>query len=106
MDGSWLVQRWHALRARDGLTAASKRDRHRVEKHCRCRGQRRRVHRVVDAKTSSARVAANIAARLLVAGRAGDALRFLNCAAQDKGHWVPREREDARISVLKELDRR
>jgi hypothetical protein len=51
-------------------------------------------------------IAAEIATRLLAAGRAGDALGFIDRAALDKNHFVPREWEDARIAVLEALDRR
>ena len=50
-------------------------------------------------------IAAEIATRLLAAGRAGDALGFVDRAALDKNHFVPREWEDARIAVLEALDR-
>jgi hypothetical protein len=51
------------------------------------------------------KIAAEIAARLLAAGRADDALGFIERAEVDKSHFVPREWEDARIAVLEALDR-
>jgi hypothetical protein len=50
-------------------------------------------------------ISAKIAARLLAAGRAGDALGFIERAEVDKSRWVPREWQDARIEVLEALDR-
>ena len=59
-----------------------------------------------DPKTRKVpQIAAEIATRLLAAGRAGDALGFVERAALDKNHFVPREWEDARIAVLEALDR-
>lgn len=59
-----------------------------------------------DPKTRKVpQIAAEIATRLLAAGRAGDALGFVDRAALDKNHFVPREWEDARIAVLEALDR-
>ncbi len=60
-----------------------------------------------DPKTRKVpQVAAEIATRLLAAGRAGDALGFVDRAALDKNHFVPRKWEDARIAVLEALDRK
>ena len=51
------------------------------------------------------KIAAEIAARLLAAGRAEDALGFIERAEVDKSRWVPHEWQDARIEVLDALDR-
>ena len=60
-----------------------------------------------DPKTRKVpQIAAEIATRLLAAGRAGDALGFVDRAALDKNHFVPREWEDARIAVLESLNRK
>ena len=59
-----------------------------------------------DPKTRKVpQIAAEIATHLLAAGRAEDALGFVDRAALDKNHFVPREWEDARIAVLEALDR-
>ena len=50
-------------------------------------------------------VAAKIAMRLLAAGRAGDALSFIE-RADTKDSWVPREWQDTRLEVLEALDRK
>ena len=52
------------------------------------------------------KIAAEIAARLLAAGRAADALRFIERAEVDKSRRVPREWQDARLDVLEALDRK
>ena len=52
------------------------------------------------------KIAAEIAARLLAAGRAEDALGFIERAEVDKSRWIPREWQDARIEVLEALDRK
>ena len=51
------------------------------------------------------KIAAEIAARLLAAGRAKDALGFIERAEVDKSRWIPHEWQDARIEVLEALDR-
>jgi hypothetical protein len=51
------------------------------------------------------KIAAEIAARLLAAGRAGDALGFIERADVDKSRWIPCEWQDARLEVLEALDR-
>ena len=51
------------------------------------------------------KIAADIAARLLAAGRADDALGFVERAVVDKSRWVPHEWQDARIEVLEALER-
>ena len=51
------------------------------------------------------KIAAEIAGRLLAAGRAGDALGFIERAEVDNSRWVPQEWQDARIQVLEALDR-
>jgi len=51
------------------------------------------------------KIAADIAARLLAAGRAEDALGFIERAEVDKSRWIPREWQDARLEVLEALDR-
>ncbi|MDP3960186.1 MAG: hypothetical protein Q8Q26_09045 [Pseudorhodobacter sp.] len=51
------------------------------------------------------KIAAEIAARLLAAGRAEDALGFIDRAEVDKSRWIPHEWQDARIGVLEALDR-
>lgn len=59
-----------------------------------------------DPKTRKVpKIAAEIAARLLVAGRAGDALGFIE-RADTKDSWVPREWQDTRLDVLEALDRK
>ena len=50
------------------------------------------------------KIAAEIVARLLAAGRAADALGFIGQAEVDNSHWVPHEWQDARIEVLEALD--
>jgi hypothetical protein len=52
------------------------------------------------------RIAAEIAVRLLAAGRAGDALGFIERADVGKESWVPREWQDTRLAVLEALDRK
>lgn len=52
------------------------------------------------------KIAAEIAARLLAAGRADDALGFIERAEVDKSRWVPHEWQDARLEVLEALDRK
>jgi len=52
------------------------------------------------------KVAAEIAARLLAAGRAEDALGFIERADVDNSRWVPREWQDVRLEVLEALDRK
>ncbi|WP_426034721.1 DUF6880 family protein [Cypionkella sp. TWP1-2-1b2] len=51
------------------------------------------------------KIAAEIAARLLAAGRAEDALGFIERAEVDNSRWVSHEWQDARIEVLEALDR-
>ena len=51
------------------------------------------------------KIAAEIAARLLAAGRAEDALGFIERAEVDESRWVPHEWQDARLEVLEALDR-
>jgi hypothetical protein len=51
------------------------------------------------------KIAAEIATRLLAAGRAEDALGFIERAEVDNSRWVPHEWQDARIEVLEALDR-
>jgi hypothetical protein len=51
------------------------------------------------------KIAAEIAARLLGAGRADDALGFIERAEVDKSRWVPREWQAARLDVLEALGR-
>ena len=51
------------------------------------------------------KIAAEIAARLLAAGRAEDALGFIERAEADNSRWVSHEWQDARIEVLEALDR-
>jgi len=60
-----------------------------------------------DPKTRKVpQIAAEIAARLLAAGRAGDALGFIERADTGKDSWVPRECQDTRLAVLEALDRK
>jgi len=60
-----------------------------------------------DPKTRKVpKIAAEIAARLLAAGRAGDALGFIERADIDNDRWVPREWQDTRLEVLEALDRK
>ena len=60
-----------------------------------------------DPKTRKVpKIAAAIAARLLAAGRAGDALDFIERAEVDNDRWVPREWQDTRLDVLEALDRK
>jgi hypothetical protein len=59
-----------------------------------------------DPKTRKAPgIAAKIAVRLLAAGRAADALGFIE-RADTKDSWVPREWLDTRLDVLEALDRK
>lgn len=52
------------------------------------------------------KIAAEIAGRLLAAGRAGDALGFIERAEVNQDRWIiPREWQDARIAVLEALGR-
>ena len=51
------------------------------------------------------KIAAEIAARLLAAGRATDALGFIERAEVDKSRWVPHEWQAARLEVLEALGR-
>lgn len=50
-------------------------------------------------------IAAKIAVRLLAAGRAADALGFIE-RADTKGNWLPREWLDTRLDALEALDRK
>ena len=50
-------------------------------------------------------IAAEIAARLLAAGRAEDALGFIERAEVDKSRWVPHEWQAARLDVLEVIGR-
>jgi hypothetical protein len=59
-----------------------------------------------DGCRSSPQIAAEIAARLLAAGRAEDALGFIERAEVDNDRWVPREWQDTRLEVLEALDRK
>jgi hypothetical protein len=52
------------------------------------------------------KIAAEIAQRLLAAGRAGDALGFIERAEVKPDHWIPQEWQDTRIEVLEALDRK
>ena len=51
------------------------------------------------------KIAAEIAARLLAAGRAGDALSFVDRAEFREHSWVPPEWQMARLNALEALDR-
>lgn len=51
-------------------------------------------------------IAAEIAQRLLAAGRAGDALGFIEWAEVGNARWIPPEWQDARLAMLEALDRR
>ncbi len=51
------------------------------------------------------RIAAEIARRLLGAGRAEDALGFIESARTDAARWIPREWQDTRLEVLDALGR-
>jgi hypothetical protein len=60
-----------------------------------------------DPKTRKVpKISAEIAARLLAAGRAEDALGFIERAEVDNDRWVPREWQDTRLEVLEALDRK
>ena len=60
-----------------------------------------------DARTRKVpQIAAKIAMRLLAAGRAGDALGFIERADIGKNSWVPREWQDSRLEALEALDRK
>lgn len=60
-----------------------------------------------DPKTRKVpKIAAEIAARLLTAGRAEDALGFIERAEVDNDRWVPREWQDTRLELLEALDRK
>jgi len=60
-----------------------------------------------DPKTRKVpKIAAEIAARLLAAGRAEDSLGFIERAEVDNDRWVPREWQDTRLDVLEALDRK
>jgi hypothetical protein len=60
-----------------------------------------------DARTRKVpQIAAEIATRLLAAGRAGDAHGFIERADTGKDSWVPREWQDTRLEVLEALDRK
>ncbi len=50
-------------------------------------------------------IAADIAVRLLAAGRAEDALGFVERAEITEGRWIPREWQDARLAALEVLGR-
>lgn len=59
-----------------------------------------------DPKTRKVpKIAAEIAQRLLAAGRAGDALGFIERADVKEARWIPPEWQDARLAVLEALDR-
>lgn len=60
-----------------------------------------------DPKTRKVpKIAAEIAQRLLAAGRAGDALGFIERAEVNEARWIPAEWQDARLAVLEALDRK
>ena len=60
-----------------------------------------------DQKTRKVpKIAAEIAQRLLAAGRAGDALGFIERAEVNDARWIPPEWQDARLAVLEALDRK
>lgn len=60
-----------------------------------------------DPKTRKVpKIAAEIAQRLLAAGRAGDALGFIERAEVNEARWIPPEWQDARLAVLEALDRK
>ena len=60
-----------------------------------------------DPKTRKVpKIAAEIAARLMVTGRAEDALGFIERADNGKDSWMPREWQDTRLEVLEALDRK
>jgi hypothetical protein len=60
-----------------------------------------------DARTRKVpQIAAEIAARLLAAGKAEDTLGFIERADIGKDSWVPREWQDTRLEVLEALDRK
>lgn len=52
------------------------------------------------------KIAAEIAWRLLAAGRARDALGFIERAEVNAARWIPPEWQDARLVVLEALDRK
>ena len=52
------------------------------------------------------KIAAEISARLLAAGRAEDALGFIERAEVDNDRWVPHEWQDTRLEVLEALNRK
>ena len=59
-----------------------------------------------DPKTRKVpKIAADIAARLLTAGRAADALGFVERAEISEDRWIPREWQDARLAALEGLGR-
>ena len=59
-----------------------------------------------DPKTRKVpKIAAEIARRLLAAGRAADALGFIERAEVVQDRWIPREWQDARLDVLEALGR-
>lgn len=59
-----------------------------------------------DPKTRKVpKIAAEIAARLMAAGRAADALGFVERAEISEGRWIPREWQDARLAALEGLGR-
>ena len=59
-----------------------------------------------DPKTRKVpKIAADIAARLMAAGRAADALGFVERAEITEGRWIPREWQDARLAALEGLGR-
>lgn len=51
------------------------------------------------------KISAEIAARLLGAGRAQDALGFIERAEVTGGRWIPHEWQDVRLAVLEDLGR-
>ncbi len=51
-------------------------------------------------------IAAGIAQRLLAAGRAGEALGFIERAEVNTARWIPPEWQDARLAVLDALERK
>jgi len=60
-----------------------------------------------DPKTRKVpKIAAKIAQRLLAAGRAGDALGFIERAEVKEARRIPPEWQDARLAVLDALDRK
>ncbi|WP_299134373.1 DUF6880 family protein [uncultured Amaricoccus sp.] len=107
---------WHAV----GWGSGGTRYAHEMEEHARRSTVEMALKDIADAqgdvdgfiaqydpKTRKVpKIAAEIARRLLAAGRAAEALGFIERAEVKEARWIPAEWQDARLGVLEALDRK